>query len=147
MNTTIPLENQALHDFDIFQNVFRTQSFAHQPHFSASINTAIDNILSQEARPPITQTILHIHKIIKTQVRKQFPFLSLFQKKPHTTTVTIVALADYYWIVDGKESAIPSEQEPNDLWKQREIHFSFGYTQSNDQWTLVAYWDDIGTEL
>lgn len=136
---TINYIERAKTDLDyIFKN-FTAWSINYNNNFSEKLNNDIEYIITKDLEStPKSETVLKLHNIKDILITQK-----------ETIEVKIIAIVDYYWFVDGKESGIPGsvleiEGQP---YKNKEYDFNLHYREINGRLILIRYEDGNGWEL
>lgn len=143
----------AKRDFNFIIKSFNNSIFSYNKNFTKKANDDLEEIivtdilitkLEWEAK---TQTVLKIHKINDILINESKSFFSFITNKNDFVEVIIIAIVDYYWVVDWEESSIPGEVEKDWIYKKVELSFHFKYKEMNNQLLLTCYWDDNGADF
>lgn len=147
------LIERAKKDLEFIFKSFNDGKFTYNNDFTEKTNHDLEELIVTDILTtkleggPKTETVLKLYNIKDIYFKQKKPFLWFITKKKGFVEVKIWAIVDYYWIVDGHESAIPGEIESSRIYKVKELSFNLRYREINGRLMLVFYYDDNGTDF
>jgi hypothetical protein len=135
-----PLVDKAKKDLESIFQQLNSGRFVRNKSFSDDVNNHLKETIELDKKSK-TKTVIRLSSRNEPKIKK--PFLSSGKTK-----VIISGTGDSYWIVDGKESAIPGEVEKSRIRKDTKAEYQLMYQKDeNNQYILIDFVDDNGYQL